>query len=767
MKKPLQMIIASMSLTVLSGLVAHAASVAVEDGTTTTWDSLDYTSMTSTAVNASTGVLKTENYSENWNRIQSFTSVNNGIVTSLSMLATSLTNGTYYVDVYKSYNGDGSSFTAYPSKFRPWSTDWLDPVLTNLAFSVDSDDVITNGLGVLTVNLSINEQFAITNEGAYAVVFRAATNTEHLAWGYSSDASQTDDGCFGYTGQTIVTGRDYALGYNFDPVGIQPIPKSEATFTTELEGWNNNAFQTLDPIDVDSFDNYSMNASDTEGVGVVFDVWTNMTVDTIRFWQTRYYATNSLTVEIYSNINQNITMESQMIPGNLMKSIVVYPKAIHDSDDGNNVMEISLVEDDQFVIDEIPDGVDPMGYYMYVYPTDALSSDNLFLWNYATYDINSNSAYATPSSTLTDRELGMALVSSEGHEAPPLPSAGASNEVVLVSNADTRITWQFAPDGNYGNDTTISTRQYDPARDYMLYVRFDLRDLTGAITNANLRLWKSGGDILNNERIHVWGLDNVASNTPQDWMETSLTWNNAGAEIINTNAAATNAIAGNSLLFPNRVTDFDDGVSGITETIDNGVLLEGQTLIDWLESRRKDGGLATFIVDLPAIGDPTKNVEISYYAKEFSERAAPKLTLEVGPTEVGYQIWIEDYDVGSLTNTTDDADSDGRNNLYEYAFGGDPSVSDSGHATSFSTDASWFYYVYPRRADAEAAELTYALDLGANLPFNDWANGIEGIDYQELGTDEWPGDAEYNAVSNRIPIDTDVKFIRVEFSNPE
>ena len=138
------------------------------------------------------------------------------------------------------------------------------------------------------------------------------------------------------------------------------------------------------------------------------------------------------------------------------------------------------------------------------------------------------------------------------------------------------------------------------------YVRFDLSALAamgpGTLENVTLTLTKVGGasrnDVVNNDRFALYGLNNVEGNTPQNWSEAGLIPDNAGAE----------------WTFPldlesGRLTNLDDSVEGITETIDGDggvgtkIIVSGEALANFLKSRIDDNGLATFILVCPATND--------------------------------------------------------------------------------------------------------------------------------------------------------------------
>lgn len=163
----------------------------------------------------------------------------------------------------------------------------------------------------------------------------------------------------------------------------------------------------------------------------------------------------------------------------------------------------------------------------------------------------------------------------------------------------------------------------------MSYIRFDLSDIPDAITSASFQLTKSGGDALVNGRVRVWGLDNTSGNTAQNWSETGLTWNTLGSEA--DTSIYPSPTPGSSPLDLGRVTDFEEGTPGITESILSGYTvleLSGSALATWLDGRRLDGGTATLIVDFPA---GTSDKSVFYHSREGASNQ-PKLSLTFDPS---------------------------------------------------------------------------------------------------------------------------------------
>jgi hypothetical protein len=130
------------------------------------------------------------------------------------------------------------------------------------------------------------------------------------------------------------------------------------------------------------------------------------------------------------------------------------------------------------------------------------------------------------------------------------------------------------------------------SNDFRGYLRFDLGSIpSGAtLTGATLSLKQATGasrnDVVTNARFALYGLDNVAGNTTQTWDEATFVIGDKGTEDVTT-------LTG--------VTDLDDNVAGITETVMGGgttamVTVTGGPLTGFLQTRLGDGGLATFIL---------------------------------------------------------------------------------------------------------------------------------------------------------------------------
>ncbi|MEJ2648483.1 MAG: hypothetical protein P8016_08780 [Sedimentisphaerales bacterium] len=189
-----------------------------------------------------------------------------------------------------------------------------------------------------------------------------------------------------------------------------------------------------------------------------------------------------------------------------------------------------------------------------------------------------------------------ALVLSALH-APPVTTE-------VTSDAD---TWTVSGDPNsHGMDEYMVIHGGSAHRTG--YVRFDLSGLDiDSIENAALTLSVHGSipkppyrnDSVVSGRFALYGLNNVAGNTPQDWGEDVLTSADTGAEM----DWATGSVVTDGGL----ATDLDDDVEGISETYSASsspanaslgatITISGDALVSFLQSRVGDDGLVTFIL---------------------------------------------------------------------------------------------------------------------------------------------------------------------------
>jgi hypothetical protein len=130
--------------------------------------------------------------------------------------------------------------------------------------------------------------------------------------------------------------------------------------------------------------------------------------------------------------------------------------------------------------------------------------------------------------------------------------------------------------------------------DFRGYLRFDLSSVPiDTITAATLTLYQVDGasrnDTITTGRFALYGLNDVVGNTPQNWIET-------GAGYLNTDNIGLESVTALT-----GVTDLDDDVAGITETVvgaapDGVVTVSGDALAAFLQTRSSSGGMVTFIL---------------------------------------------------------------------------------------------------------------------------------------------------------------------------
>jgi hypothetical protein len=197
-----------------------------------------------------------------------------------------------------------------------------------------------------------------------------------------------------------------------------------------------------------------------------------------------------------------------------------------------------------------------------------------------------------------------------------------SATITLGSHADTYLRDATARGGFVFMDVRGG------AIDFRGYNRFDLSALGAGstITSASLKLTVSGGasrnDTLVGARFALYGLNDVAGNTPQNWDEATFVPASKGTEDVPT-------LTG--------VTDLDDNVAGISEVLDplagsavagTTVTISGDPLVSFLQGRLDDGALATFILS----NDDATDRGYGLASKENATEAyRPMLTIEYDP----------------------------------------------------------------------------------------------------------------------------------------
>ncbi len=211
-----------------------------------------------------------------------------------------------------------------------------------------------------------------------------------------------------------------------------------------------------------------------------------------------------------------------------------------------------------------------------------------------------------------------------------LVAAGVQADTFVVGSA--ADTWTVKADPNsHSSDPYIVV--HGGSIDRTGYVRFDLSALQGMnIESATVTFNMHGSipkppyrnDSIVTGRISLYGLNDVAGNTAQNWDEALLTSSTTGAEADWT--------TGTIITAGGLTTDLDGDVNGVTEAVINAaagaaalgtkVTVTGATLVSWLQSRVDAGGLVTFILK----NDDGSDRGFGFCSKEYADVTyAPKL----------------------------------------------------------------------------------------------------------------------------------------------
>jgi len=160
----------------------------------------------------------------------------------------------------------------------------------------------------------------------------------------------------------------------------------------------------------------------------------------------------------------------------------------------------------------------------------------------------------------------------------------------------------------------------------------------------------------------------------------------------------------------------------------------------------------TNITAVGFLGDEIK----SLYVDAF------KVSYDLGGLS-SFEIWTADYAFESPDDALPEADPDmdQLSNLYEWGLGGNPlDGTDRGNtpmALGADATGTQFIYLYPRLKDA--ARPRYYLEETSDLIVVPFGNQ-EGLYTITVGGD-WPGDSNFDTITNQIPMDSAEKFIRL------
>ncbi|VGO19649.1 hypothetical protein [Pontiella sulfatireligans] len=169
-------------------------------------------------------------------------------------------------------------------------------------------------------------------------------------------------------------------------------------------------------------------------------------------------------------------------------------------------------------------------------------------------------------------------------------------------------------------------------------------------------------------------------------------------------------------------------------------------------------GEAVSLTDMQVLDD--QDVVILFHHREGPDMIVDNVELvRTGDAVLtGYDGWAAGFTGFFDTALESDPDSDGVNNLIEYALNGDPTDPDTSILPDSFTDvdggSNWLYYVHTERTDDDT--LTYTVEAGDNLVYTNW--NVAGISFV--------GDSEtvdsYKSVTNRTDTDVSAEFIRLQ-----
>ncbi len=159
------------------------------------------------------------------------------------------------------------------------------------------------------------------------------------------------------------------------------------------------------------------------------------------------------------------------------------------------------------------------------------------------------------------------------------------------------------------------------------------------------------------------------------------------------------------------------------------------------------------------------NVEaVGFFADTFYRTLVEGFKVFTGTQLTAMEMWADSEGIYNADAGADaDPDGDGVNNLYEWGLAGDPkNPSNKGQqpkTVGLDGTGTNFVYVYPRLKDADSRP-TYTVEEGGNLVYTNWSDQSASYPVETVGL--W--NAELESVTNMIPTDLDVKFIKLRIT---
>jgi hypothetical protein len=211
--------------------------------------------------------------------------------------------------------------------------------------------------------------------------------------------------------------------------------------------------------------------------------------------------------------------------------------------------------------------------------------------------------------------------------------------------------------------------------------------------------------------------------------------------------------------------DLNDVMDWATMTNESPIILTATWDFENLEMTLETSGTAASSTTVPATnlanivniwGYRTTSNTNSFQYGSFQELNS--VTIKYLPVAVtdSYEFWITLYPgVGAETNRSDNPDNDAWPNIYEYGLNGNPTVSNSVIQPVLQQAGGNFEYIHVQRNND--SNLVYSLEITDDLVTGTWSS----TGYTVTGVNTNSGIANFDTITNSIPIDDPEKFIRL------
>ena len=179
---------------------------------------------------------------------------------------------------------------------------------------------------------------------------------------------------------------------------------------------------------------------------------------------------------------------------------------------------------------------------------------------------------------------------------------------------------------------------------------------------------------------------------------------------------------GNHGVVLRSLQDFSSGTNSATVCV-NGTVAGRWSQVDlsYTNSSFGWGICETVLPESLTKGKTRLDIRVDYSAPA-TEYGFQVLPLARKPeTDALYQSWVCGFGgLGCFTNLLDDPDGDLRNNLAEYATGGNPAMPGDAVGGTLQVEEGAVEYLFRKRQDAEHRRLGYFVEYANDLPSNSW-----------------------------------------------